>query len=168
MPWMQPSTFRRDTEAAAATLVYLRGSSSLLPGKPHERDGGAHPVTRPQAFPKGCLLQSLPRKAPVLDLLHRGGSLLQRNVSDPGKGHDTPLHPDRAASQGLMCSLTRQVILIFREVVDTCKVPGQAKHGPLDNHGLVPNLDPFGDNIEGAKGGNSDPLRVEENRRAKG
>ena len=119
-------------------------------------------MTRPQAFPKGCLLQSLPRKAPVLDLLHRGGSLLLE------KGRDTAPHPNCAASQGLMCSLTRQVILIFRESVDTCKVPGQAKHGPLDNHGLVPNLDPFGDNIEGAKGGNSDPLQVEENGRAKG
>lgn len=62
MPWMQLSTFCRDTEAAVATLAYLRGSSSLLPGKAHERDRGAHPVALPQAFPNGCLSQSLPRK----------------------------------------------------------------------------------------------------------
>ena len=119
-------------------------------------------MTRPQAFPKGCLLQSLPRKAPVLDLLHRGGSLLLE------KGRDTASHPNCAASQGLMCSLTRQVILIVREIVDSSKVPGQAKHGPLDNHNLVPNLGPCGHHIEGAKGGNSDPLRVEEKGRAEG
>ena len=84
------------------------------------------------------------------------------------KGCDIPVHPRRAASQGLILRPTRPVILIVHEVVDYCKVPGQPKHGPLDNHSLIPNLDPFGDNIKGAKGGNSDPLQMEDNGRAKG
>lgn len=106
----------------------------------------------PQAFPKGCLLQSLPRKAPFLDLLRRGGSLLSE------KGCDIPFHPDRAGSQGLIRHLTGKVVFIVHGIVHSCKVPGQAKHRPLDNHSLVPNLCPCGDHIEGAKGGNSDPL----------
>ena len=152
MPRMQPSTFCQDTEASMATLAYFRGSSTLLPGKPHERDGGAHPLAFPQAFPKRCLLQSSPRKALCLDLLRRGGSLLSE------KGCDTPLHHDRAASQCSVRRLTRQVVPIVHEIVDNCKVPGQAKHGPLENHDLVPNLGPSGEHIEAAEGRNSHPL----------
>ena len=87
MPRMQPSTFCRDTEASLATFAYVRGSSTLSPGKPHKRDGGTHPVALPQVIPKGCMLQSPPRKAPFLDLLRRGGSLLLE------KGGDTPASP---------------------------------------------------------------------------
>ena len=116
----------------------------------------------PQVIPKGCMLQLPPRKAPFLDLLRRGGSLLLE------KGRDTASHPDCAASQGLFCHLTGKVVLIVHEIVDSSKVPGQVKHGPLDNHNLVPNLGPCGHHIEGAKGGNSDPLRVEEKGRAEG
>lgn len=84
------------------------------------------------------------------------------------KGRDAPLHPDHAASQGLICHLTGQVVLIVHEAVDNCKALGQAKHGPLDNDALVPNLGLRGDHIEGAEGGNSDALQGAEKGRAEG
>ncbi|KAM4637286.1 uncharacterized protein AAGF69_017380 [Amazona ochrocephala] len=57
-------------------------------------------------------------------------------------------------------------VLTLQEVVDQSQVPGHAEHGLPDGHGAVPNLDPCGDHIEGAEGGNSDAL--ERKGRAKG
>jgi len=48
------------------------------------------------------------------------------------------------------------------------KVPGQAKLRPLHNHSLTLSLEPFADDVEGAEGWNSDPLRVEEKERTEG
>ena len=64
-----------------------------------------------------------------------------------------------------MHPLTWQVSLVVWEVVADDEVPGQAECGHQENHSLVPVLDPFGDNVEGADGRNSDTLQVEENRR---
>ena len=47
-----------------------------------------------QAFPKGCLLQPTPRKAPFSDLLQRGGSLLSE------KGCDIPPSPRPCSQPG--------------------------------------------------------------------
>ena len=118
-----------------------------------------------QEFPKGCLLQLLhcPQKPPFLDLLRREDSLLWRSVSDPGKGCD-----DRATNQGLILLLTGQVVFVVPEAVDNHEVPGQPKHGPLDNHHLIPSLDACGDHVKGANGGNSDPLQAEEKGKAEG
>lgn len=139
-----------------ATLAYLRDSSSLLPVKPHERDRGAYPVALLQAFPKGCMLESLHcLEKPSFWSCSAEGELLERSISDPRKGCNDP-----AASQGLIHHLTRQVGLVIHQVVDNCKVPGQVKHRPLDSDSLISNLDPFGDSIEGAEGGNSDPLQA--------
>lgn len=67
-----------------------------------------------------------------------------------------------------MHPLTWQVLLVVHEVVRNYKVPGQVKHRLQENYCLIPNLDPFGDNIKGAKGRNTDTLQVEENRRDEG
>lgn len=56
----------------------------------------------------------------------------------------------------------------LHQVVDARKVPGQAKRRPLQSHGSILSLNPFGDDAEGTEGGNSDPLRVKEKGRAEG
>ena len=56
----------------------------------------------------------------------------------------------------------------LHQVVDARKVPGQAKRRPLQSHGSILSLNPFGDDGEGTEGGNSDPLRVKEKGRAEG
>lgn len=53
-------------------------------------------------------------------------------------------------------------------MTDARKVPGQAKRRPLHSHGSMLSLNPFGDNAEGTKGGNSDVLCVEEKGKAEG
>lgn len=117
-----------------------------------------------QAFPKGCVLQSWhhPEK-PQFWACSAEGELLSGSILDPGKGCN-----DCAASRGLIRRLTGQVGLVIRQVVANCKVCGQVKRGALDSHGPVSNLDPLEDSVEGAEGGNPDPLQVDEKGRAEG
>ena len=56
----------------------------------------------PQVIPKGCMLQLPPRKAPFLDLLRRGGSLLLE------KGGDTPASPRLCSQPGFILPSYRE------------------------------------------------------------
>ena len=52
------------------------------------------------------------------------------------------------------------------EVVRGYQVCREVKHRPLQSHGPLLSPDVFGDGVKGAKGGNPDPLQVEEEGRA--
>lgn len=62
--------------------------------------------------------------------------------------------------------LTGQVGLVVHEVVANHEVPGQVERGSVDGHIFISNLDLLRHDIEGAQGGNSDPL--EKMRRTQG
>ncbi|OPJ67553.1 hypothetical protein AV530_000350 [Patagioenas fasciata monilis] len=55
-------------------------------------------------------------------------------------------------------SVTQKVGLVIHEVVADHEVPGQVERGPMDGHLFISNPDLLRHNIEGAQGGNSDPL----------
>ena len=78
VPNMQAFPVCQVTDAAAATSVYLRGCTSLWPGKSHQSVRVCHAAALPPVLPKCCSLQSPPRTTPFWDSLCGGGGLLLR------------------------------------------------------------------------------------------
>ena len=76
--------------------------------------------------------------------------------------------PVHEASKSLIPPPTWQGLPVGLEVVRGYEVCSQVKHGPLQSHRPVLSPDVFGDGVKEAKGGNPDPLQVEEKGRAEG
>ena len=94
------------------------------------------------------------------------GQAPQKGRSASEKGGGGPVCPVHEASRDLIPPPTWQGPPAGLEVVHSYEVAGQVKHGPAQSHCPVLSTDVLGDGVKGAKGGNPDPLRVEEKGKA--